>query len=518
MNRFSRVSADRLSLALILLIALSLRLAYLQTPLFDNHRWRQTETASMARILYEDGLNPFYPQVAWGGAHGYVECEFPLLPFVTALLYTVFGELEWLGRVVAIAFSMGTILLAYRLGCLLIGDAAGRGFAFLLAVSPGAVFYGRTVMPEPVMLFFSTAAVLGFVAYFQSGGRVALAVGSASLAMAGLAKLPALLVLGPILAAAWHARGWRAWRDVRALIGISLALVAVAAWYGHAYSLFQQTGLTFGIFSQPAGTYPPAIGIGTGPNQFSKWSTLALLSDPAFYRTILTRLNSLYLLPWGLAGALLGLLAWPRDRWPGVGAAWAAAVVAFILVAGGGNRAHDYYQLPVVLPGGLLFGAAAAPLFGGGWLRAGHGWRLPGAVVVTLILLIGGILSFQASGVLDTHYRTRRPDVRSVQVGRAVAASVDRRALAIVVDDYGTTSPVLLHFARMRGWSFSVTDLSPQLIESLARRHGARYFVTSAWPQVQQARPDVADLLRDGTAVAVRNAPRGVRIYQLDQF
>ena len=51
--------------------------------------------------------------------------------------------------------------------------------------------------------------------------------------------------------------------------------------------------------------------------------------------------------------------------------------------------------------------------------------------------------------------------------------------LAIVVDDYGIMSPILLYFAHLKGWSFEPTDLSPPVIDNL-RRLGARYFVTHA--------------------------------------
>ena len=83
-----------LALAAILLLGIGLRLLYITSPLLDAHRWRQIDTAVMARYFYEDSLNPLYPQVNWGGARGYVESEFPLVPFIAALLYFAFGPDE----------------------------------------------------------------------------------------------------------------------------------------------------------------------------------------------------------------------------------------------------------------------------------------------------------------------------------------------------------------------------------------------------------------------------------------
>lgn len=58
---------DFLLLVFILLLGASLRLLWIRAPLLDAHRWRQVDTASIARSLYEERFNVFYPQVNWGG-------------------------------------------------------------------------------------------------------------------------------------------------------------------------------------------------------------------------------------------------------------------------------------------------------------------------------------------------------------------------------------------------------------------------------------------------------------------
>lgn len=508
-----RWTADAVLLA-ILLLGLSLRLMYVRTPLLDEHRWRQVDTASVARFFYEERLNPLYPQIAWGGRDGYVESEFPLLPFLTALLYEAFGPRDWLGRLVAASFSVATIAMAYRLGRLLLGRPAGRAMAFLLAVSPGAVFYGRAFMPEAPMLFFSAAAVAGFVEYFQCGAIAALVWGSAALALAGLVKIPAVIVLAPVAAAAWYRHRWRAWKDYPAVIGVSLALLAIAAWYLHAYQLYEKTGLTFGIFGTTK-TYPAWISPGPWPGVFPKWSTVADLTSISFYERITVRVFHLHLLPWGFAGAALGMLVWPRNRWPLVPAAWLFAFTAFVLVAGEGNRAHDYYQLPIVLCGGLYFAAAAAPVFDGTVMsrRIVLGRFRP--VLLGSVLAGIGLLSFYYSSVILTHYRIGNLDTRAAATGAALGSVTGHRGLAVVVDDYGINSPMLLYFAHMRGWSFDVGDLSPRLIDSLARHYDARYFATTVWPEIAARKPDVVEYLRTRRAIPLANAPAGMAVFDL---
>ena len=131
-----------------MLVAAALRLQYITAPLLDAHRWRQVDTAAVARAFYEGPMNPLKPEANWGGAHGYVESEFPLLSLIVSLLYKAFGVSETWGRLVVVFFSLATVALVYVLARDLIDHPAGLAAAFLMAVSPGAVFYGRAFMQK----------------------------------------------------------------------------------------------------------------------------------------------------------------------------------------------------------------------------------------------------------------------------------------------------------------------------------------------------------------------------------
>ena len=241
-----------------------LRLVYLRTPLIDYHHWRQVDTAAIARNLHETGFNPLYPEIDWGGRHGYVESEFPLLASLAAASYRLFGQEDYYGRLISVLFSTATIAAVFGLASRLIGPAAGLAAAYLVAVSPSAVFFGRTFMPDSMMLFFWVFGVYAFVRDFQDSAgagpahrsRRWLWIGSASAALACLGKLPAVMMFAPIAAAAWHWRGRAALRDRAFLIGTAVPLLLTAAWYWHAEMLYRQTGLTFGILLHPARPIP----------------------------------------------------------------------------------------------------------------------------------------------------------------------------------------------------------------------------------------------------------------------
>src|ERR1044071_8725973 len=119
------VGNDLLLLVFIVVLGASLRLLWIGSPLLDAHRWRQTDTAAIARNLYEGRFNVLYPQVDWGGRDGYVESEFPLVPALAGGLYELFGPEDYVGRVVAMVFSTATIVAVFFLATELLGAAGG---------------------------------------------------------------------------------------------------------------------------------------------------------------------------------------------------------------------------------------------------------------------------------------------------------------------------------------------------------------------------------------------------------
>ena len=509
----ARASRHHLVLGAILLAATILRLQYINAPLLDAHRWRQVDTATIARIFFEESINPLEPQVNWGGEHGYVESEFPLLPALVAVLYKIFGPDEMWGRLVVALFSVGAVALTYVLGSELLGVAGGRAAATLMAFSPAAVFYGRAFMPDTLMVFFSLAAVIGFVRYFASGSVRMLLLGSGAFGLAALVKLPGFIVLGGIVGAAWASGRWSALRDRRLVLALLVPAAVAVAWYWHAYATFLRTGLTFGVVGMTR-TYPIDVAPANWPTSFSKWSSIELLTTWEFYRTVLWRLYSFHLMPTGFALTAVGFLLWRRVARRRVVDGWMAAMVTFILAAGTGHLGHDYYQLPIVPICALYFAAAASPAFDSEWIRArvGAGWT-PQLMMVAAVTAIG-MAGFVQSGVVERHFRPNALDLRMLRAGTAIDTAADDGALIIVVDDYGVNSPMLLYFARARGWSFDADTLTDSVVQGLERR-GARYFATTKWSEIRQRQPDLVRYLDTRKVVPLTGAPGDTAMFDL---
>jgi len=70
---------------LLLAVGLGVRLWGVTHAPLDGHHVRQTDTASMARIMCREGIDLFYPRIHWAGlGAGTVESELPLYAALTA--------------------------------------------------------------------------------------------------------------------------------------------------------------------------------------------------------------------------------------------------------------------------------------------------------------------------------------------------------------------------------------------------------------------------------------------------
>src|SRR4030095_7973551 len=143
---------------------------------------------------------------------------FPLMHWIVAVGYLLYREDAIVGRLVSIVFSLVSLGALFALGPRLFGAPAGRAAAFLMAISPSAVFFGRFFISDTPMLFFSVVAVLAWVVYLETGAPAASVAGPVSAALAFLVKLPAVLILVPIAWAAWEARRWSALTDRRLVL------------------------------------------------------------------------------------------------------------------------------------------------------------------------------------------------------------------------------------------------------------------------------------------------------------
>ena len=313
-------------LAGILGLALIVRLINISQPYVDEWSFKQGTIAMIAENFYRNGFNIFYPQINWAGdAAGYIGTEFPLVPFLAALLYIPFGVDEWIGRSVSVAFSVAALPFFYLLVKKISNERSAVFAAVIYALAPLSIFASRSFMSDMTSLGFSVIALYLFSEWLdRSNNRPLLWAAAAATALAILVKAPAAIIGLPLSYMAWEKYRWNFIRQPKVWLFACLSVVFPAAWYAHAYCITL--------------TYPP--------HQFAGSDGLSL-EDLRFYTSVARRLVGSSLTPVVAVGMLAGLFLPPATKYGRMFYWWLVAIGFFIFIAGFGNR-HPWYQLPVV--------------------------------------------------------------------------------------------------------------------------------------------------------------------------
>ncbi|MEZ5321894.1 MAG: glycosyltransferase family 39 protein [Microthrixaceae bacterium] len=234
----------------LIVVGVLVRLVVIFTPItYELDAWRQADTASIARNFARHGMNPWLPQINWGGAgKGYVESEFQLLPYVTAVLYRIFGEHVWFGRAISLACSTATMLAFRDLTRRMLRPRVALLALAVFVAAPIFVRYSVAFMPEATMFLGYVGAIALFGRWLDSGAPRLLYGAGAAFTLAVLVK-PTAIHLALVLfiwALVTRRDRLRSWRVV--VVGVA-SLAPVAAWYVHGHRLYERYGNTFGVIS-----------------------------------------------------------------------------------------------------------------------------------------------------------------------------------------------------------------------------------------------------------------------------
>lgn len=290
----------------VAVLAFGLRLYHITYPVADWHSWRQTDTAAVARNFLRFGIDPLRPryddlsniQSGKDNPQGWRMVEFPLYQVVGAAAKLYFPKIPlevWL-RLVTIAASGGTVVL--------LGLMAGLLPAFIFAVLPYSIYYGRTILPDPFMVFWAI-----FSLWLLSKNKTILAGIAAALAL--LVKPMAAFILLPSL--------WYLWKKPKDLVTYGIiAAVPLLLWRKWILQ------------------FPEGIAVNT-------WllnSNGIRFKGAWFHWLFATRLGDLILGFWGLIPFGIGLA--------GNFFFWILGPLLYFIVFASGNVQHDYYQILII--------------------------------------------------------------------------------------------------------------------------------------------------------------------------
>lgn len=438
----------KVCLAIVFFLAFFLRLYRIDAPLADWHSWRQADTAAVSRNFLKRGFDVFRPRfddlsnVASGedNPQGYRFVEFPIYNVIHAGLAKTFPQksLEWWGRMVSIIFSLGSILLLYLICEKYLGWKVGILASFFFAVLPFNIFYSRTILPEPMMIFISLSSLyffdrwledkrFSFVFYLLSGLLAAISL---------LLKPFAMFLFFPMVYLVW--RKWQ----VKSFKKLSLYCYAFIAL------------LPFGLWRVWMQQFPEGIPAFTWLFNEGK----IRFKGAFFYWIFAERIGRLILGYWGLVFLALGLVVKTAKKEGFLFYSWLLSVLFYFTVIAGGNVRHDYYQIlaiPIIcifLGKGFYLLLNPKPVFNKLFAR--------GLSIVVLLFM----LAFSWYYVRD-FFNINNPAI--VEAGKAVDKLIPKEAK--VIAPYGGDTSFLYQTNR-RGWPVGIE------IEKMIAK-GANFYV-----------------------------------------
>lgn len=439
-----------LLLLVILVGAFAARLYRFNSPVADWHSWRQADTASVTRSFVKEGFDPLYPKFNIYNSlneglvpnpNRYFFAEFPIYNIVHYLGYRYIGVLtleEW-GRLISIVASVFTVLALYLLVSIYSSKRAAILSALFFAILPFNVYYGRTILPDPLHVLF-TVLTLYFASIWVRKGSYSFAV-LAGLSFAGalLTKpyaLVLLLPLGYLILDAWPTTFLRKWSIY--VFGF-VAMVPFLLWRYH-------------INQHPEGMFATGWLFNEGNIRFTG----------AYFRwLIFDRMNRLIFATGGFVLFFMGLMTSLEKKGNRLYYFWLASILIFFVVIAKGNVTHDYYQLPLV-PVGCVFMALGLDWL---WSYGKNVYQkrlnfLIGLVLVALMMAFGW---FEVRG----YFNINNPAI--VEAGRAVDQKLPKNAK--VIAPYLNDSAFLYQTNR-NGWTLGGV-LIPRYI-----KEGAEYLVS----------------------------------------
>ena len=290
----------------------------------------------------------------------------PLYFWLTALTFQLLGPSEWTTRLWSALGALGTVLLTWRIGRRLNGEAAGLLAGMIMATMVGNALYVRKASADQLFVFCLTLAIYGFLRDAERadrGGRrfllfyLGIALGVLAKGLIGLFPL---LIVGLGLALVRRL----SWRDLNLARGAALVLVVAGPW--HALVAWRSPAL-FGVYLLDA--------------------HLLRFFNARRYVEADVPLSTLGFLAasfvWAFPWAIFALARPEPGRTPPAG--WRPVIVLWLVVVVGvfalSRFKHEYYALPAFPALAVLAGAAwAGGRDVGRWLAIG----LIGCAVVGL--------------------------------------------------------------------------------------------------------------------------------------
>ena len=179
----------------IALVSLSMHYKYFSKDLISVHVWRQTQTQSTIINFYEESMNIFNPlKNERGNGDGIFRMEFPLMQWLVAILYKIFGNHLIISRIFMFIVGLFSIAGTYKLIKEIFNN---RTIAIIGAwafnFSPCFFYYTINPLPDNFALCCSIWGLAFFFSWIRKIKNFILLLSCFFLSIGALCKLPFII-------------------------------------------------------------------------------------------------------------------------------------------------------------------------------------------------------------------------------------------------------------------------------------------------------------------------------------
>lgn len=439
---------------LIPLLSLAMHLHIIPLEIRGVHAWRQAETTANIVNFAEDDfniLNPHVNSLEWEG--GLKRMEFPLMQWVMAGFYKVFGPHIAIVRLLSLLISLFSVWGMFRLGQHLFRDNFGATvLAWCMAWSPAFFYYAVNPLPDNFSMMCGIWGWAFFLRWYRQKKSLDLWWSALFLMLSALTKLPFILFYGiPLSYAFWDTLKTRFRSlvpNLKLVLPAVLSLAAPAAWYLTVIPTWTGNGVVGGILHASA-------------DEAAEIWTIFTMNIVSTLPELLLNYGAVIFFLWGIA-LFFYARAWKSALTPAFLTLAAGVMAYYLFEINMISTVHDYYLFPF-LPGLFLFVAYGADCMS---RMPQKGLRILTLVALLVLPLLAGLRAYPR---WKTHVSeelfTQRAELRE---------AVPESAKVLVGDDL---SPhIYLYHLHKKGWNISRKEAIHPNRMAYCLSNGAEYF------------------------------------------
>ena len=413
------------------------------------HVWRQTQTQSNIENFYKDDFNIFNPRYNnLENSNGFVRLEFPIMQWIFACFYKLFGESIIIVR--TLSFLLGLLStwgIYYCTKWIFNDNKLAQLSTWCFTFSP--VFYYYTMNPIPDN--FALCCIIWFLAFFirylSSFNLKYILISSLFFCLGSLAKLP-FLIYG-IIPLLFVIKNWQNKRQfIHTILIFSFATIPVTIWYGYNLANLKSTIPISGIFNSEI-NWIEIVEIIWG-NFISVFPELIINYASClffFSGLILVFKNKLYQTKYAYLFTGLGIII----------------ILYFLFEIRAISTIHDYYLFPFLPLIFIIVGYGSFYILNHKFI-----WLQRLGFVCLIILPLTAFLRINTRWNLESpgfnkYLLTHKTELRN---------AVPHNSLCIVGNDI--SNHIFLYYIQKKGWTFSEDNLSPQNLNRMIN-NGAKY-------------------------------------------